>query len=145
MNISLSLFAPENLVPRDGFAVPSCVSLLISILTLNLVLLLTRFLPISAAASIYLLKPPYAIGSVPSLSGHHPIAYRWRSTVHCRRESDSKGPVNLKVVRNGAALAAHHGPIYIRLSFPHPRYNIGNEVGHVESVCYKDCLPSGNW
>ena len=28
------------------------------------------FLPISAAASIYLFKPPYDIGSVPSLSGH---------------------------------------------------------------------------
>ena len=28
------------------------------------------FLPSSAAVSIYLFKPPYAIGSVPSLSGH---------------------------------------------------------------------------
>ena len=39
MNISLSAFAHENLVSRDGFAlaVPSCVSLLISILRLNLV------------------------------------------------------------------------------------------------------------
>ena len=35
------------------------------ILRLNLVL--TGFLPSSAAASIYLFKPPYAIGSVPSL------------------------------------------------------------------------------
>ena len=36
MNISLSTFAPENLVPRDS--VPSRVSQLISILRLNLVL-----------------------------------------------------------------------------------------------------------
>ena len=38
MNISLSAFAPENLVSRDGSAVPSRVSLLISILRLNMVL-----------------------------------------------------------------------------------------------------------
>ena len=36
------------------------------------------FLPTSAAASIYLYKLPYAIASVPSLSGHA-VAYRWRS------------------------------------------------------------------
>ena len=39
------------------------------------------------------MKPPYAIGSVPSLSGHA-IAYRWRSLPRVRRH----GPVNLKVV-----------------------------------------------
>ena len=37
-NISLSAFTLENLVSRDGSAVPSRVSLLISILGLNLVL-----------------------------------------------------------------------------------------------------------
>ena len=41
------------------------------------------------------LKPPYAIGSVPSLSGH---AIKLRTDgVHCR-ESAGIGPVNLKVV-----------------------------------------------
>ena len=40
--------------------------------------LLTDFLPSSAAASIYLFKPPYVIGSVPSLS-FHVIADRWHS------------------------------------------------------------------
>ena len=44
----------------------------------------TGFLPISAAASIYLFKPPYVIGPVPSLSGHA-IAYRWRSLPRVRR------------------------------------------------------------
>ena len=39
--------------------------------------------------------------------------------VHCR-ESAGTGPVNLKVVPNEWALAGHHGPINIRLSFPHP-------------------------
>ena len=38
MNISLSPFAPENLVSRDGFGSPVRVSLLISMLRLNLVL-----------------------------------------------------------------------------------------------------------
>ena len=38
MNYFLSPFAPENLVSRDGFVVLSRVSLLISILKLNLVL-----------------------------------------------------------------------------------------------------------
>ena len=38
MNISLSAYVPENLVSLDGVAVPSRVSLLISILRLNLVL-----------------------------------------------------------------------------------------------------------
>ena len=38
MNISLSLFTLENLVSETGSAVPSRVSLLISILGLNLVL-----------------------------------------------------------------------------------------------------------
>ena len=38
MNISLSAFAPENLVSRDGLGSPVPRSLLISILRLNLVL-----------------------------------------------------------------------------------------------------------
>ena len=35
------------------------------------------------------MKPPYAIGSVPSLSGHA-IAYRWRSLPRARRHRASK-------------------------------------------------------
>ena len=49
----------------------------------------TGFLPISAAASIYLFKPPYDMGSVPSLPGHA-IAYRWRSLPRVRRHRASK-------------------------------------------------------
>ena len=37
----------------------------------------------------YLLKPPYAIGSVPSLSGYA-FAYRWRSLPRVRRHRASK-------------------------------------------------------
>ena len=50
------------------------------------------FLPLSAAASIYLFKQPNAIGSVSSLSGNA-IAYRWRSLprVHRHRASKPQG------------------------------------------------------
>ena len=37
------------------------------------------------------MKPPYAIGSVPSLSGHA-IAYRWRSLPRVPRHRASKPP-----------------------------------------------------
>ena len=52
MNISLSLFAPENLVSRDGSAVPFRVSLFISILRLNLVL--TYGIPPEFRGGVYL-------------------------------------------------------------------------------------------
>ena len=51
--------------------------------------LLTGFSPSSAAASIIYFKPPYAIGSVPSLSSHA-IAYRRRSLPRVRRHRASK-------------------------------------------------------
>ena len=38
---------------------------------------------------VHFMKPPYAIGSVPSLSGHA-IAYRWRSLPRVRRHRASK-------------------------------------------------------
>ena len=52
----------------------------------------TGFPPSSAVASICLFKPPNAIESVPSLSGHA-IAYRWRSLrrVHRHRASKPQG------------------------------------------------------
>ena len=55
MNISLSTFAPENLVSRDGFGVPFRVNLLVFILRLNLVL--TYGIPPEfRRASIYLFQ-----------------------------------------------------------------------------------------
>ena len=70
---------------ETGSAVPSRVSLLISILRLNLVL--TYGIPPEFRGGV--LKPPYAIGSVPSLSGHA-IAHRWRSLPRVRRHRASK-------------------------------------------------------
>ena len=70
MSISLSVFAPENLVSRDGFGTP--------------VPRQPAHLHTQAESGAYLrdssrvprrrpfvyFKPPYVIGSVPSLSGH---------------------------------------------------------------------------
>ena len=81
-------FAPENLVSRDGFG--------------SLVPRQPAHLHTQAESGPYMrdssrvprrrpfiyLKPPYAIGSVPSLSGH--IAYRWRSLPRVRRHRASK-------------------------------------------------------
>ena len=88
-NISLSAFAPENLVSRDGFGSP--------------VPRQPAHLHTQAESSAYLrdssrvprrrpfiyLKPPYAIGPVPSLSGHA-ITYRWRLLPRVRQHRASK-------------------------------------------------------
>ena len=75
MNTPLSPCVPENLVSRDGFSRP--------------VPRQPAHLHTQAESGAYLrdssrvprrrpfMKPPYAIGSVPSLSGHA-IAYRWQ-------------------------------------------------------------------
>ena len=90
MNIPLSPYVPENLFSRDGFSRP--------------VPRQPAHLHIQAESGAYLrdssrvprrrpfMKPPYAMGSVPSLSGHA-IAYRWRSLprVHRHRASKAQG------------------------------------------------------
>ena len=78
---------PENLVSRDGFSRP--------------VPRQPAHLQTQAESGAYLrdssrvprrrpfVKPPYAIGSVPSLPGHA-IAYRWRSLQGVRRHRASR-------------------------------------------------------
>ena len=89
MNISLSPFAPRKLVSRDGFGSP--------------VPRQPAHLHAQAASRSYLpdssrvprrrpflyFKPPYAIGSVPTSSGHT-IAYQWRSLPRVSRHRASK-------------------------------------------------------
>ena len=87
MNILLSPYVPENLVSRDGFSRP--------------VPRQPAHFHTQAESGAYLrdssrvprrrpfMKPPYAIGSVPSSSGHA-IAYRWRSLPRVRRHRASK-------------------------------------------------------
>ena len=85
--IPLSPCVPENLVSRDGFGSP--------------VPRQPAHLHTQAESGAYLrdssrvprrspfMKPPYAIGSVPRLSGHA-IAYRWHSLPRVRRHRASK-------------------------------------------------------
>ena len=89
MNISLSAFVPENLVSRDGFGSP--------------VPRQPAHLHTQAESGAYLrdsfrvrrrrphiyFRPPYAIGSVPSKSGHA-ITYRRRALPRVRRHRASK-------------------------------------------------------
>ena len=89
MIIPLSPHVPENLVSRNGFSRP--------------VPRQPAHLHTQAESGAYLressrvprrrpftyLKPPYAIGSVPSSSGHA-IAYRWRSLPRVRLHQASK-------------------------------------------------------
>ena len=86
-NIPLSPCVPENLVSRDGFSRPVPRQPVHLHTQAESGAYFTGFLPSSAAASI--MKPPYAIGSVPSLSGHA-IVYRWRSLPRVRRHRASK-------------------------------------------------------
>ena len=113
-NIPLTPCVPENLVSRDGFSRP--------------VPRQPAHLHTQAESGAYLrnssrvprrrpiMKPPYAIGSVPRLSGHA-NAYRWRSLPRVRRHRASKPQGSSERV---AALAGHHGPINMCLSFPYP-------------------------
>ena len=89
MNIFLSPFAPDNLVSRDGFGSPAPrePAHLHSQAEYGAYLRGSSRVP-RRRPFIYL-KPPYAIGSVPSSSGRA-IAYRWRSLPRVRRHGTSK-------------------------------------------------------
>ena len=91
MNISLFVFAPENLVSRDGFGSP--------------VPRQPAHLHTQAESCAYLrdssrvprrrpfisFKPPYAIGSVPNLSGHTSVPTAFiLPRVRRHRDDDSK-------------------------------------------------------
>ena len=123
--IPLSPCVPENLISRDAFgsSVPRQ----------------PNHLHTQAGSGAYLrdssrvprrrpfMKPPYAIGSVPSLSGHA-IAYRWRSLPRVRRHRASKPQGSSERV---LPWPLFHGPINVRLSFPYPLLVWS---GHAEST-----------
>ena len=90
MNISLfALFVPEHLVSRDGFgsSVPRQPAHLHTQAKYGAYLWASSRVP--RRRPLIYLKPPHAIGSVPSLSGHA-IAYRWRSLPRVRRHRSSE-------------------------------------------------------
>ena len=93
MNISLSPFAPENMVSRNGFANP--------------VPRQPAHLHTQAESGAYLRDSSrlprrrpfiYLNRHTPSSLSGHAIAYRWR------RKSAGTGPENLKIVPNGCCL-----------------------------------------
>ena len=89
MNISLSAFAPENLVSLDGFGSPVPRHPAHPHTQTESGAYLRDSSRIPRRRPYIYFKPPSVIGSVPSLSGHA-IAYRWRSLPRVRRHRASK-------------------------------------------------------
>ena len=79
-NISLSPFAPENLASRDGFSCPVPRQPAYSPYSGWIWCLLTGLLPISAAVSTYVFKPPYAISGQSRI---YRVAQLRTDGVHC--------------------------------------------------------------
>ena len=120
-NIPLSPCVPENLVSRDGFSRP--------------VPRQPAHLHTQAESGAYLrdssrvprrrpMKPPYAIGSVPSLSGHA-IAYRWRSLPRVRRHRACKPQGSSERVLPWQITMDQL--IFASLSHTHYWYEVGSE------------------
>ena len=119
-NIPLSPCVPENLVSRDGFSRP--------------VPRQPAHLHTQAKSGAYLrdssrvprrrpfMKPPYAIGSVPSLSGRA-IAYRWRLLPRVRRHRASKPQGSSERVLPWQVTMDQL--IYASLSHTHYWYDVG--------------------
>ena len=87
--IFLSAFAPENLVSRDAFGSPVPRQPAHPHTQAESGAYLRDSSRVPRRLPFINLKPPYAIGSVPSLSGHA-SAYRWRSLPRVRRHRASK-------------------------------------------------------
>ena len=119
-NIPLSPCVPENLVSRNGFSRP--------------VPRQPAHLHTQAESGAYLrdssrvprrrpfVKPTYAIGSVPSLSGHA-NAYRWRSLPRVRRHRASEPQVSSERVLPWQITMDHL--IFASFSHTHYWYEVG--------------------
>ena len=136
-NIPLSPCVPENLVSRDGFSRP--------------VPRQPAHLHTQAESGAYLrdssrvprrrpfMKPPYAIGSVPSLSGHA-IAYRWRSLPRVRRHRASKPQGSSERVLPWQITMDQL--IFASLSHTHYWYEVG--MLKIPAVCRLDRIGHAN-
>ena len=116
IDISLSAFAPENLISRDDFGGP--VPRQPAHLHTHAGSMLTLW-----DSSRFPPRRPFIYLNHHTPSGQsrvYRVTQLHTDSVH-RRESAGTGPVNLKVVPNECCLvvAGHHGPISMRLSFPH--------------------------
>ena len=122
MDFPLSPFAPESLVSRDGFGspVPRRPAHLHTQTESGAYLQDSPRVP-RRRPFIYF-KPPYAIGSVPSLSGHA-VAYRWRSLPRVHRHRASKPQGSSKRVLPWQITTDQL--ICASLSHTHFRYEVG--------------------
>ena len=114
---SLSPFAPENLMSRDGFGrpIPRHAACLFSIARLNLVL--TYGISPDFRGGVHLFIQTAIRHRVSSkFIGPHAIAYRWRSLPIVRRRRASKPQGSSS---NGCCLCITMKQL-ICLSFPHP-------------------------
>ena len=128
-NISLSPFAPENLVSRDGFGSP---------VPRQHAHLDTQ--PDSSRVPrrrpfIYL-KPLYAIGSVPSISSHA-IANRWRSLPRVCRHRASKPQGSSKRVLPWQVTM---DKLTCAFSFPHPLWYQVDRLKVPAKYVYYECI-----
>ena len=89
-SIPLSPCVPENLVSRDGFSRPVPRQPARFHTQAEFGAYLRDSSRVSRRRPFIYIKPSYAIGSVPSVSGHAIIAYRWRSLPRVRRHRASK-------------------------------------------------------
>ena len=127
---------PENLVSRDGFSRP--------------VPRQPAHLHTQDGSGAYLrdssrvprrrpfMKPPYAIGSVPSLSGHA-IAYRWRSLPRVRRRMAGKPQGSSERVPPWQVTMGQL--IFASLSHTHYWYEVGMLKYEYDVILYKYCFP----
>ena len=138
MNILLSPCVPENLVSRDGFSRP--------------VPRQPAHLHTQAESGAYLrdssrvprrrpfMKPPYATGSVPSLSSHA-IVYRWHSLPRVRRHRASKSQGSSERVLPWQVTMDQL--IFASLSHTHYWYGVGMlKVPCVQQYCMYACMQS---
>ena len=117
------MFVPENLVSRDGSGSPVPRQPAHLHTQAESGAYLRDFSQVPRRRPLIYLKPPYAIGSVPSLSSRA-NAYRWRSLPRVRWH----GPVNLKVVPNECCLVwqvTMDQLICASLSHIHYRFEVG--------------------
>ena len=85
------------------------------------------------------MKPPYAIGSVPRLSGHA-VAYRWRSLPRVRRHRASKPQGSSERVLPWQI--AMDQLIFASLSHTHYWYEVGMLKVPAVCMCYTCTAPS---
>ena len=139
MNVSLSPFAPENLASRDGFGSPVPRQPAHLHTQADSGAYLRDFSRVPRQRPFIYVKPPYAIGSVPSLSCHA-TAYRWRSLPRVR------GPRAIKAQGSSKQVLPWQFTMDQVICASLSRTHYWYEVGMLEVPAYNrqqfGCLPS---